>query len=89
MSSSSVPFSHFTVCLEQAMLAELFMAHDSIPLNFALLGISPLIVSGFCMQMIINVPLFHSIPGPIQELISQKRMGTLTRVSPQNTHFWP
>lgn len=80
---SKIDFFHFCVCLEQSMLAELFMAHDSIPLNFALLGISPLILSGFCMQMIINVQFFQFIPGPIQHLVSQKRMGTLTQVSLQ------
>ena len=65
---------------EQIMLERIFMAEDSIPLNIALLGIGPIIVSGFLMQLVLNVPVFQILPGPFQEILSRKKMGTLTNV---------
>ena len=65
---------------EQMMLERMFMAEDSIPLNIALLGIGPIIISGFMMQLVLNVPAFQTLPGPYQEILNRKKMGTLTNV---------
>lgn len=69
---------------EQRLLEKLFMADESIPLNVAMLGISPMVISSFIIQIILKNPSIAFVTNPYRNLINKKIAGAITSVSNSN-----
>ncbi|CAD7697415.1 unnamed protein product [Ostreobium quekettii] len=71
---------------EQTLLANMFLAGDSVPINIAMLGITPIVVSSLFISIMLATPLGDAIPF-FRQMRAQQKTGALGVEGVERTVF--